>query len=202
MAVAVISCFQQQDTLHRGEGKAVLVTSQFSHNLPVSLNNKNTAKNLKLTQVEHACSAQSTGWVCRHKIQLWREIQKSRLASLVRCFSSLLFGSFFLFLHLPPTKQNRQAPSSPLLLAVTEILVWRFGHGIYIAVSSCAIASKRSKGTEPTNTAGEMAVNTTGETFQERSKGKDVRTSNIVAAKVSRNSIGRYPKRMQRAFEN
>ena len=37
-------------------GKAVLVTSQFSHNLPVSLNIKNTAKNLKLTQVEHACS--------------------------------------------------------------------------------------------------------------------------------------------------
>ena len=30
--------------------------SQFSHNLPVSLNNTNTAKNLKFTQVEHACS--------------------------------------------------------------------------------------------------------------------------------------------------
>ena len=33
-----------------------LATSQFSHNLPVSLNNKNTAKNLKLMQVEHASS--------------------------------------------------------------------------------------------------------------------------------------------------
>ena len=45
----------------RGEGKAVLVISQFLHNLPVSLNNKNTAKNLKLTQVEHACSAPTAG---------------------------------------------------------------------------------------------------------------------------------------------
>ena len=41
---------------HRGEGNAVLVISQFSHNLSVSLNNTNTAKNLKHTQVEHACS--------------------------------------------------------------------------------------------------------------------------------------------------
>ena len=41
---------------HQGEGNAVLVISQFSHNLSVSLNNANTAKNLKLTQVEHACS--------------------------------------------------------------------------------------------------------------------------------------------------
>ena len=41
---------------HRGEGKAVLVTSQFSHNLSVSLSNYCSAKNLKLTQVEHACS--------------------------------------------------------------------------------------------------------------------------------------------------
>ena len=60
-------CLMVQDLLtapHRARlehvawtgGKAVLVTSQFSHNLPVSLNIKNTAKNLKLTQVEHACS--------------------------------------------------------------------------------------------------------------------------------------------------
>ena len=40
----------------RGEGKAVLVMSQFSHNLSVSLSNYYSAKNLKLTQVEHACS--------------------------------------------------------------------------------------------------------------------------------------------------
>ena len=45
-----------QDTLHPGEGNAALVISQFSYNLPVSLNNTNTAKNLELTQVEHACS--------------------------------------------------------------------------------------------------------------------------------------------------
>ena len=52
-----------QDMSHRGEGNAVLATSQFFHNLPVSLNNTNTAKNLKLTQVEHACSAHRT--TCR-----------------------------------------------------------------------------------------------------------------------------------------
>ena len=40
-------------------GKAVLVISQFSHNPPVSLNNMNTAKNPKLTQVEHTCSWRS-----------------------------------------------------------------------------------------------------------------------------------------------
>ena len=45
-----------QEMSHRGEGKAVLVTSQFSHNLSVSLSNHCSAKNLKLTQVEHACS--------------------------------------------------------------------------------------------------------------------------------------------------
>ena len=45
-----------QDMSHRGEGNAVLVISQFSHNLSVSLNNASAAKNLKLTQVEHACS--------------------------------------------------------------------------------------------------------------------------------------------------
>ena len=44
---------------HQGEGNAVLATSQFSHNLSVSLNNTNKAKNLKLTQVEHACSRRS-----------------------------------------------------------------------------------------------------------------------------------------------
>ena len=47
---------QTKPLQHGGEGKAVLVISQFSHNLSVSLNNTNTAKNLKLTQVEHACS--------------------------------------------------------------------------------------------------------------------------------------------------
>jgi hypothetical protein len=36
-----------------------------------------------------------------------------------------------------------------------------------------------------------MPGNTSGETFQERSKGKDVRTSNIVAAKV-RNVMRSY----------
>ena len=41
---------------HRGEGKAVLVISHFSHNLSVSLSNYCSAKNPKLTQVEHACS--------------------------------------------------------------------------------------------------------------------------------------------------
>ena len=41
---------------HRGEGKAVLVISQFSHNLSVSLSNHYSAKNPKLTQVEHTCS--------------------------------------------------------------------------------------------------------------------------------------------------
>ena len=45
-----------KDMSHRGEGKAVLVISQFSHNLSVSLSNHYSAKNLKLTQVEHACS--------------------------------------------------------------------------------------------------------------------------------------------------
>ena len=54
-------CLMIQDRARLGHvaltgGKAALVTSQFSHNLPVSLNIKNTAKNLKLTQVEHACS--------------------------------------------------------------------------------------------------------------------------------------------------
>ena len=33
----------------------VLVIGQFSYHLPVSLSNKNTAKNLKLMQVEHGC---------------------------------------------------------------------------------------------------------------------------------------------------
>ena len=37
-------------------GKAVLVISQFSHNLSVSLSNHYSAKNPKLTQVEHTCS--------------------------------------------------------------------------------------------------------------------------------------------------
>ena len=45
-----------QDMSHRGEGKAVLVISQVSHNLSVSLSNHYSVKNLKLTQVEHACS--------------------------------------------------------------------------------------------------------------------------------------------------
>ena len=53
---APLQSARAQDMSHRGEGKAVLVISQFSHNLLVSLNNTNTAKNLKLTQVEHACS--------------------------------------------------------------------------------------------------------------------------------------------------
>ena len=47
-----------QDMSHRGEGNVVLAISQFSHNLSVSLNNTTAAKNLKLTQVEHACSRQ------------------------------------------------------------------------------------------------------------------------------------------------
>ena len=45
------------ETIVGGEGKAALAISQFSHNLLVSLNNTNTAKNLKLMQVEHACCA-------------------------------------------------------------------------------------------------------------------------------------------------
>ena len=45
---------------HRGEGNLVLVVSQFSHNISVSLNNTNKGKNLKLTQVEHACSCHSS----------------------------------------------------------------------------------------------------------------------------------------------
>ena len=48
-----------QDMSHLGEGNVVLAISQFSHNLSVSLNNTNAAKNLKLTQVEHACSCAS-----------------------------------------------------------------------------------------------------------------------------------------------
>ena len=46
-----------QDMSHRREGKAVLLISQFSHNLSVSLQSNHLVKNLKLTQVEHACSA-------------------------------------------------------------------------------------------------------------------------------------------------
>ena len=42
-----------KDMSHQGEGNAVLVISQFSHNLSVSLNNTNTAGS---SQVEHACS--------------------------------------------------------------------------------------------------------------------------------------------------
>ena len=36
-----------------------------------------------------------------------------------------------------------------------------------------------------------MSQQRTGQSFQERSKGKDVRTSNIVAAKVSASNDGR-----------
>ena len=46
---------------HWGEGKAVLVISQFSHNLSVSLSNYYSAKNPKLTQVEHTCSLPKVG---------------------------------------------------------------------------------------------------------------------------------------------
>ena len=52
-----------QGMSHGGEGNAVLAISQFSHNLSVSLNNTNTAKNLKLAQVEHACSLATTAAV-------------------------------------------------------------------------------------------------------------------------------------------
>lgn len=38
-----------------------------------------------------------------------------------------------------------------------------------------------------------MSQQRTGQSFQERSKGKDVRTSNIVAAKVSASNDGRRP---------
>ena len=48
---------------HRGEGNAVLVISQISHNLSVSLNNTDMAKNLKLMQVEHACSSHALSCV-------------------------------------------------------------------------------------------------------------------------------------------
>ena len=51
-------------TSHQREGKAVSATSQFSHNLFVSLNNTNTAKNLKLMQVEHTFSV---SWHSNHR---------------------------------------------------------------------------------------------------------------------------------------
>ena len=38
--------------------------ANFSHNLPVSLNNKDTAKSLKLNQVEHACSQSEAAAGC------------------------------------------------------------------------------------------------------------------------------------------
>ena len=61
------SCITSPTALRTGHvtsrgGKAVLVISQFSHNLPVSLKQQNTAKNLKLTQVEHACSLIDWCW--------------------------------------------------------------------------------------------------------------------------------------------
>ena len=54
----LVSCHRQgaQGASHPGEGNVVLAIRQFSQNLPVSLNNANTVKNLKLAQVEHARS--------------------------------------------------------------------------------------------------------------------------------------------------
>ena len=46
---------------HQGEGKVVLGISEFSHNLSVSLDNTNTTKNLKLTEVEQSWQILTTG---------------------------------------------------------------------------------------------------------------------------------------------
>ena len=79
---------------HRGEGKAVLVISQFSHNLSVSLSNYYSAKNLKLTQVEHACSDKATSFIV---------------------FESCLFES----MHLGSGEDRKMAPR--LVFAILDV---------------------------------------------------------------------------------
>ena len=63
-----------QDMSHRGEGQDFLVISQFSHNLPVSLNNKNTATCLLLSKLSKVCPSPmlwgETGAVARRRFLL------------------------------------------------------------------------------------------------------------------------------------
>ena len=79
-----------QDMSH-GEGNAVLVASQFSHNLSVlSLNNTNTAKNLKLAQVEQTAGGANVAHLgplrkgvsvfARVDHLVWHSIQKNLIA--------------------------------------------------------------------------------------------------------------------------
>ena len=63
--VAEVAPLEKEEIWFNSETVCPTATSQFSHNLPVPLNNKNTAKNLKLTQVEHACFKE-----CHHKISV------------------------------------------------------------------------------------------------------------------------------------
>ena len=82
-----------QDMSHRGEGKA----SQLSHNLSVSLSNYYSAKNLKLTQVEHACSSTKT--------MIWNNGGKTWKSS-KKCHNVIQIGNIAVLVHPPRRNTN------------------------------------------------------------------------------------------------